>query len=79
MKTAIDQMMKNNMFKTMKNKVSDVCRKALVPAVAGAVYAASNMTVTVCAVGADTRIHCTFFAETEVTVTVHGNLWRFFG
>ncbi|MDE6435005.1 MAG: hypothetical protein K2L07_12345 [Lachnospiraceae bacterium] len=46
--------MKNNMFKTMKNKVSDVCRKVLVPAVAGAVYAASNMTVTVCAAGADT-------------------------
>ena len=46
--------MKNNMFKTMKNKVSDVCRKVLVPAVAGAVYTASNMTVTVCAAGADT-------------------------
>lgn len=46
--------MKNNMFKTMKSKVSDVCRKVLVPAVAGAVYTASNMTVTVCAAGADT-------------------------
>ena len=46
--------MKNNMFKTMKSKVSDVCRKVLVPAVTGAVYAASNMTVTVYAAGADT-------------------------
>ncbi len=46
--------MRNNMFKTMKRKVSDVCRKVLVPAVAGAVYTASNMTVTVCAAGTDT-------------------------
>lgn len=46
--------MKNNMFKTMKSKVSDVCRKVLVPAFAGAVYTASNMTVTVSAAGADT-------------------------
>lgn len=46
--------MKNNMFKTMKSKVSDVCRKVLVPAFAGVVYTASNMTVTVFAAGADT-------------------------
>lgn len=31
------------MFKTMKSKVSDVCRKVLVPAFAGAVYTASKL------------------------------------
>lgn len=30
--------MRNNMFKTMKGKVSDVCRKVLLPAFMGAFY-----------------------------------------
>ncbi len=46
--------MRNNIFRKMKSKVSDVCRKVLIPSFAGAVYAVSCMAVTVFAADADT-------------------------
>ena len=46
--------MRNNIFRKMKSKVSDVCRKVLIPSFAGTVYAVSCMAVTVFAADADT-------------------------
>ena len=46
--------MRNNIFRKMKSKVSDVCMNVLIPSFAGTVYAVSCMAVTVFAADADT-------------------------
>ena len=47
-------MMRNNTGKKKENNVAGFCKRVLVPSFAGAVYAMSQMTVTVFAAGGDT-------------------------
>lgn len=47
--------MRNGILKNWKDKISGVCRKVLIPSLAGAVYAVSCMTITVSAAG-DTSV-----------------------
>lgn len=44
--------MRNNACKKKQNRIVGFCKKVLVPSYAGAVYAMSQMTVTVFAAGA---------------------------
>ena len=46
--------MRNNTGKKKQNSIAGFCKKVLVPSFAGAVYAMSQMTVTVFAAGGDT-------------------------
>ena len=46
--------MRNNTNKKKQNSIAGFCKKVLVPSFAGAVYAMSQMTVTVFAAGGDT-------------------------
>jgi len=46
--------MRNNTSKKKQNNIAGFCKRVLVPSFAGAVYAMSQMTVTVFAAGADT-------------------------
>lgn len=46
--------MRNNTSKKKQNRIAGFCKRVLVPSVTGAVYAMSQMTVTVFAAGGDT-------------------------